>query len=147
MIKNLFFIAVLAASCNNTPTTENSNTESKAVTTTTPATSLQPAIDTLKLINWWQRTDAPYQLKLSGFSANGAMEAVYLNPRPINVGLANWKNENGNVKLYIELRDQNYPGSHYTLYYMADQDMLVGKYFQAVEGTTYDVGFTRVKNQ
>jgi hypothetical protein len=68
-----------------------------------------------------------------------------LNPKSINVGRANWTLSNGTISIYVELRDENYPGSHYTLYYMPERDLLAGKYFQAVEGVTYDVGFMRAK--
>jgi len=49
------------------------------------------------------------------------------------------------LKVNIELRDENYPGSNCNLIYYAERDLLAGKYFQAVEPVTYDVGFTRVK--
>lgn len=51
----------------------------------------------------------------------------------------------GVLRIYIELRDENYPGSNYNLIYYPERDLFAGKYFQAVERVTYDVGFTRVK--
>jgi hypothetical protein len=73
------------------------------------------------------------------------MLAGYFNPASIHVGKANWISNDGVLQIYIELRDQNYPGSSYTLRYQPDQDMLAGKYFQAVEGVSYDIAFSRKK--
>ena len=47
------------------------------------------------------------------------------------------------VQVTIELRDVNYPGSTYRLWYDDGRDLLVGTYFQAVEQQTYDVSFAR----
>lgn len=73
------------------------------------------------------------------------MKASYLNPNPINVSKANWVDGKGTISIFVELRDVNYPGSNYSLTYFPDRDMLMGKYFQAVEGLTYDISLTRVK--
>jgi hypothetical protein len=56
-----------------------------------------------------------------------------------------WNNADSISKVYIELRDVNYPGSNYKLNYNAEIDALAGEYFQAVEGSTFDVAFTRAK--
>ena len=101
--------------------------------------------DSSKLIGDWVRTDAPYEIKISEMSGNGVMKVGYFNPRSINVSKASWSPANGAINIYIELRDVNYPGSNYNLTYFAGSDTLVGKYFQAVEGVTYDVGFSRKK--
>ncbi len=93
----------------------------------------------------WIRTDAEYQIKISDVSDNGIMNAHYFNPRPINVSKAEWAYKEGFLKIYIELRDENYPGSNYNLTYIPERDMLVGDYFQAVEGLTYYVEFERNK--
>lgn len=67
------------------------------------------------------------------------------NPNPINVGSAKWEESYGNLKIVVEMRDVNYPGSTYTLNYLPDRDILAGEYYQAVEGLTFYVEFTRVK--
>jgi hypothetical protein len=76
---------------------------------------------------------------------NGTLAAQYFNPNPINVGKATWEESNGSLKIIVELRDMNYPGSTYTLNYLPDRDMLAGEYYQAVEGLTFYVEFTRNK--
>ena len=71
------------------------------------------------------------------------MLAQYFNPKPINVETANWESISGDLKIIIEMKDVNYPGSTYTLNYLPDKDMLAGEYYQAVEGLTFYVEFTR----
>jgi hypothetical protein len=100
-------------------------------------------IDKLLLQGSWVRTDAEYQIKLSDVQDNGIIKAQYFNPRPINVSKAEWMNVEGFLKIYVELRDENYPGSNYNLTYLPERDMLVGDYFQAVESVTYYVEFVR----
>ncbi len=100
-------------------------------------------VDKQSLQGSWVRTDADYQIKLSDVLDNGNIKAQYFNPRSINVSKSDWINAEGFLKVYIELRDENYPGSNYNLTYIPERDMLVGDYFQAVEGVTYYVEFTR----
>jgi len=105
----------------------------------------QKPVDKTVLIGNWTRTDAPYQIKISELSEDGNMKVGYFNPKSIHVGKANWSSTDGYLKIYIELRDENYPGSNYTLFYYPDKGLLAGKYYQAVEGTTYEVGFMKEK--
>jgi competence protein ComGC len=100
-------------------------------------------IDKQLLQGSWVRTDAEYQIKLSDVQDNGIIKAQYFNPRPINVSKSDWMNAEGFLKIYVELRDENYPGSNYNLTYIPERDMLVGDYFQAVEGVTYYIEFVR----
>ncbi len=104
-----------------------------------------PKIDKTKIIGEWLRTDSDYMIKISQLNEDGSMIAQYLNPKSINVGKAEWINAEGYLKIYIELRDQNYPGSNYNLTYIPEKDMLVGDYYQAVEGLTFYVEFARNK--
>ena len=99
--------------------------------------------DKTKIIGEWLRTDSDYLIKIVEVNDNGTMLAQYFNPDPINVGSANWESISGDLKIIIELRDVNYPGSTYTLNYLPDKDMLAGEYYQAVEGLTFYVEFMR----
>jgi hypothetical protein len=99
--------------------------------------------DKNSLIGNWLRTDASYTIKINTVNDDGTMSVQYFNPNPINFGKANWEENNGNLKINIELRDVNYPGSTYTLNYLHDRDMLAGEYYQAVEGLTFYIEFTR----
>jgi hypothetical protein len=100
-------------------------------------------VDKISLIGDWVRTDAQYLIRITKVNNDGTMTAQYFNPNPINVGKANWEQSYGNLKVIVEMRDVNYPGSTYTLNYLPDRDMLAGEYYQAVEGLTFYVEFSR----
>ncbi len=97
------------------------------------------------LIGDWVRTDASYLIKIIKLNEDGTLEAQYFNPKPINVGDANWEESHGNLKIIVELSDVNYPGSTYTLSYLPDRDILAGDYYQAVQGLNFYVEFVRNK--
>lgn len=102
-------------------------------------------VESKVLLGNWTRTDADYIIKILEVGKDGKLKAGYFNPKSINVGKATWTNVKGVIKIYIELRDENYPGSNYNLTYYSEKDLLTGKYFQAVTGETYDILFTRAK--
>jgi hypothetical protein len=93
----------------------------------------------------WQRPDGGYVLEISDIGPNGRAKAAYFNPRPIHVERAEWKDRDGPLQLFVELRDVNYPGSTYTLTYEAETDRLAGIYYQAAMRQTFDVAFERMK--
>jgi len=86
-----------------------------------------------------------YLIKIIKLNEDGTLETQYFNPKHINVGDANWEESHGNLKITVELRDVNYPGSKYTLSYLPDRDILAGDYYQAVEGLNFYVEFVRNK--
>jgi len=98
-----------------------------------------------RLVGRWLRPDGGYVVEIRGAQADGRLDATYLNPRPINVSHAEWRREGGRLRVFIELRDTNYPGSTYDLAYLPEQDRLVGAYFQAAHRQTFDVEFVRQK--
>jgi hypothetical protein len=102
-------------------------------------------VDKSVLAGVWVRTDAPYQIKINEALDDGRLKAGYYNPKSIHVGKAEWTRSAEGLAVYLELRDDNYPGSNYTLIYVPERDALGGVYFQAVEGATYDVVFTRAQ--
>jgi hypothetical protein len=110
-----------------------------------PPQSQPKTADKSLLVGNWVRTDAPYRIQISELLDDGKMKAGYFNPKSINVSKAGWVNSGGVIQLYIELRDENYPGSNYKLTYMPDRDVLAGIYYQAVEGATFEVAFARAK--
>ncbi len=94
----------------------------------------------------WVRPDGGYVLDLRHISGDGNVRASYFNPRRIKVSRAELHVRNdGTIRLLIELRDVNYPGSTYNLLYDAKTDRFIGTYFQAVQKQTYDVEFVRAK--
>jgi hypothetical protein len=72
-----------------------------------------------RLVGWWVRPDGGYVLELREVTKKGGLMAAYFNPRPINVGRAEWSQKDGRLTVSVELRDVNYPGSTYTLQYDA----------------------------
>ena len=139
----LAIIAVFVVSCKDARENKATAPESTSTETVSPQKGAVPNKN--KLVGEWTRTDASYQIKITELMDDGTMKAGYFNPASINVGSAMWAFADGVLKIYIELRDENYPGSNYNLIYYPERDLLAGKYFQAVERVTYDVGFTRVK--
>ena len=93
----------------------------------------------------WERPDGGYVLEVRKADAEGKLDAGYFNPDPIKVSQARAYRENGDLKMFVELRDVNYPGCTYKLTYDGKSDQLFGQYYQASQQQTYDVTFGRVK--
>ena len=102
-------------------------------------------VDSKRLIGHWERPDGGYILEINEIVKDGVLKTAYYNPRPINVARAEFSRKDGTLIVYIELRDVNYPGSKYNLKYDPKSDKLIGTYFQAVQGETYNVEFNRSK--
>ena len=101
--------------------------------------------NTQRLIGNWVRTDGGYIISVRSVGPEGRVDAAYFNPRPINVSRAEAVVKGKTARLFIELRDEGYPGSTYTLEYDSTNDALVGVYFQAVQQQSYNVIFVRLK--
>jgi hypothetical protein len=93
----------------------------------------------------WQRPDGGYVLDIKNVDANGKLAAGYFNPRPINVSQAEATLDGATIKVFIELRDVNYPGATYHLTYDQEGDQLRGVYFQPALQQKFDVFFVRMK--
>jgi hypothetical protein len=98
-----------------------------------------------KLKGRWRRPDGGYIMAINGIADSGAMDAAYFNPYPIHVGNAVASRDGSVTKLFVELRDVNYPGSTYTLTYEPSTDQLQGIYYQAVEQQSFQVMFERMR--
>jgi hypothetical protein len=105
----------------------------------------EKSIDFQTLNGRWLRPDGGYVLEIRAVDPSGSIDAAYLNPRPINIAKAQATRDGSTVKVLVELRAPNYPGSTYTLTYDPKQDQLRGIYFQAVERQTFNVVFGRMK--
>jgi len=113
-----------------------------------PAQTGKPAdvqTDFQRLEGRWVRPDGGYVLDLAEIKKDGSLKASYFNPRPINVSKTAWSRNEGQIMLFVELRDVNYPGSRYNLQYDPKSDRLTGTYFQAVEKQTFSIEFVRAK--
>jgi hypothetical protein len=93
----------------------------------------------------WLRLDGGYVLEFRAIDAAGAIDAAYLNPRPINVARAEATLDGSILMVFVELQAPNYPGSTYTLSYDAQRDQLAGVYFQAALQQRFDVVFSRIE--
>jgi hypothetical protein len=93
----------------------------------------------------WVRPDGGYVLEIKEIDAQGKMAATYFNPRPIHVSVAAAAIEGTTIKVFVELRDINYPGATYHLAYDAEKDQLRGVYFQPALRESFDVAFVRMK--
>jgi hypothetical protein len=102
--------------------------------------------DMLAIQGLWIRTDAPYVIELR-HAVGGALQAAYYNPRPIHVARTEFAEQNGLLKVMIELQDVNYPGSTYVLAYERGLDHLVGIYFHPETQQTFEVEFARQVGQ
>jgi hypothetical protein len=116
-----------------------------ATATNAPAPAAKPHPDLEKLKGKWERPDGGYVLEVRGIDAEGRVDAAYFNPAPIHVARGLAYREAGMTKLFIELRDVNYPGCTYALEFDAKNDQLFGQYFQATMNQTYDIVFVRMK--
>ncbi|MGB6012481.1 MAG: hypothetical protein WBI57_14545 [Desulfobacterales bacterium] len=110
-----------------------------------PDTMVCAAGDFQPLIGRWQRTDGGYIIEIRSIAPDGTMAAGYYNPQPINVSRAQVFIFKDYTKIEVELRDQGYPGSFYTLTYSPDKDVFFGYYYHAVSAQYFDVLFVRMK--
>lgn len=97
------------------------------------------------LIGDWVRHDGGYVIRIEGVDPDGKVSAGYFNPRPINVSSASVSDDSGQIKLFIRLQDQGYPGSTYDLIYSQENDAFIGVYYQAAMGQSFEVVFLRKK--
>jgi len=109
------------------------------------------AIDTVcgadfqPLLGRWQRTDGGYIIEIHSINTDGKIKAGYFSPRPINVSQAQAVMYKNHIKVEVELRDVGYPESTYTLVFAPEKDTLIGYYYHAVSGQSFDVLFVRMK--
>jgi hypothetical protein len=103
------------------------------------------SVDLQQLKGKWQRADGGYVIDIRGVDAGGKLDAAYYNPRSIHVAKAVAMVDEPVCKVFIELRDVNYPGSTYNLVWDKANDCLRGVYYQAALNQSYEVGFERLK--
>jgi hypothetical protein len=110
---------------------------------TSAGTGTKAAFDSLK--GRWLRPDGGYVIDIRDVDASGKLAAAYFNPHPINVSQAEASREGDTTKVFIELRDVNYPGATYNLTYDPERDQLRGVYYQPALRQSFDVVFIRMK--
>jgi hypothetical protein len=127
-------------------------TTQPAVTTESAENQVKPLppATSQKLLGNWQRTDADYAIEIRLVNPDGVTDARYFNPfnqRSINVARATLLEQGGAAEFFMELRDEGYPGSTYTLQYDEANDQLMGSYFQAAVRENYAVVFQRMRSR
>jgi hypothetical protein len=144
----------LLASCaprETTPASETTATnapqpgapaESRATGQVAATAAATPGFQKLK--GKWLRPDGGYVIEIKSVEDSGKMEVAYYNPKSIHVAKAEAAQQGALTKVFIELRDVNYPGSTYTLTYEPGSDQLQGVYFQALEQQKFEVVFVRM---
>lgn len=109
------------------------------------ALTTETKLEFQRLLGRWVRPDGGYILEIRSVDGMGRLDVAYLNPRPINVSRAEASMEGTATKVFVELRDEGYPGSTYTLVYDSRRDLLIGIYYQAQMGQKFEVVFVRAK--
>ena len=127
----------------DTPPTPPGPNEARATNPPPAVAVAQP--DFQKLKGQWLRPDGGYVIEINSVDDSGKMDAAYLNPNPIHVAKAEASRDGATTKVFLELRDVNYPGSTYTLVYEPQSDQLKGIYYQAAQQQNYEVFFVRAK--
>ncbi len=138
VLKNRF-----AGPTQSDPTTPAATSLSNANSVVATAAAAKP--DFQKLKGKWLRPDGGYVIEITSVDDAGKLSAGYFNPQPIHVARAEATYAGGATKVFIELRDVNYPGSTYTLTYIPDKDLLVGIYYQALQQQSFEVYFERMR--
>ncbi len=133
-------LAAVGCSSNETPSVEKA-------TTTTSATAAESTLDFQRLVGRWLRNDMSYMIEIASVTADGKLEARYLNPQPVHVSKAEVRGENGVLEVLVELDDRGYPGSFYTLTYAPGEDLLRGVYHHAGLQQNFDVAFFRLMDE
>jgi hypothetical protein len=136
----LALLAMLFTGCGEAP-----NRTAVETTAITNQATVPPKPEFQKLLGRWERPDGGYVLEFRTVDGIGQLEAFYFNPSAIKVERALAVMEAGSPKVFVVLRDINYPGCTYTLRYDATADQLFGQYFQATQQQTYDVTFARLQ--
>ncbi len=106
-------------------------------------TDAAPRSEFQRLKGRWVRPDGGYVVDVREIDVGGRMDTSYFNPKPIHVSQARASQEGTATRVFMELRDVNYPGSTYNLTYNAREDQLEGVYYQAFLQQSFDVVFRR----
>lgn len=91
----------------------------------------------------WDRIDGSYSLQVQDVMSDGTVRVGYFNPGAVRVAESRVATQEGRIRLFVRLRDKDYPDCTYTLFYYPEEDVLAGAYYQAAVDRTYEVVFVR----
>lgn len=140
-ISALVMAMVLLCGCNQ----QKPEPQIPVAPTNSPSATNTSSVKFEKLLGKWARMDGDYVLDIKTVAEGGQMDAAYYNPNPIKISRALGIDEDKATRVFVELRDEGYPGCTYTLTYSAETDQLFGTYFQAAMQETFEVVFSRLK--
>lgn len=106
----------------------------------------QRQADPRSLVGEWTRTETPCQINITEALDSGKVTLTYFDLKSVNTGKSYWLIKGTFLSLVVELLDENNPGSYYKLNYISERDVLVGNYFDVIDGMTYPVEFARTKH-
>lgn len=110
-----------------------------------PSVVRNPAVALDVLRGRWIRPDGGYGVVIRSVGADGQLEAMYFNPKPLPFAKAQASRDGQTLRVYLELQAGGYNGSTYELSYDPASDRLKGVYFQAVAKQRYEIYFERQK--
>lgn len=102
-----------------------------------------PNSELQKFVGRWQRDDGGYVITIRSVNPERVGKAG--SDELGSMSREDASQLSGLSNVFIELSDENYPGSTYRLYYHSSSDELVGTYFQAARQQRYPVTFQRMK--
>ena len=82
-----------------------------------PASDPDAKANPQRLIGRWLRPDGGYVLDIQTVKGDRTLEVAYLNPNPVHVSRAEIEEDGKTLRVFVELRDVNYPGCTYKLTY------------------------------
>ena len=95
------------------------------------------------IVGRWRRPDGGYVIDIRGLDPAGRLDVAYYNPRSINVSQTEVVQTPRGLHIFIELRDEGYPGATYRLDYDRDSDAMTGIYFQPSVNQSFNIVFVR----
>lgn len=136
----IFTFTLVLAGCGEQPVSKPAAESTSKPATPEVAAHLNPK----NLIGSWMRNDGNYTIKIDKVKDQGYLSASYFNPSPIHTDKTTYKVEDDSLKVHMLLNDTNYPKCTYDLIYNEEKQMLLGQYYQATSGQTYNVMFSKM---
>src|SRR5262245_22025934 len=142
--RRFVWLCVLVSAAPGCRPRETAGTPPATAVSASPVPVSDASADPSRLVGRWLRSDSNYTIAIAGATADGKLDAQYLNPNPIHVSKAEWRAYAGNLLVLVELTDRNYPGNFYTLTYDPGSDSLSGVYHHLGLNQELEVAFSRV---